>query len=53
MGLPETRLRALAEEAGFSSVRRLPLENLLTVCTRSSHSRPLESSVFRFYRLTT
>jgi hypothetical protein len=27
MGLPETRLRALAGEAGFSSVRRLPLEN--------------------------
>jgi hypothetical protein len=27
MGLPETRLRALATEAGFSSVRRLPLEN--------------------------
>ena len=27
MGLPETRLRALAEEAGFRSVRRLPLEN--------------------------
>jgi SAM-dependent methyltransferase len=27
MGLPETRLRALAKEAGFSSVRRLPLEN--------------------------
>jgi hypothetical protein len=27
MGLPESRLRALAEEAGFSSVRRLPLEN--------------------------
>jgi SAM-dependent methyltransferase len=27
MGLPETRLRALAAEAGFSSVRRLPLEN--------------------------
>jgi hypothetical protein len=27
MGLPETRLRSLAEEAGFSSVRRLPLEN--------------------------
>jgi SAM-dependent methyltransferase len=27
MGLPETRLRALAVEAGFSSVRRLPLEN--------------------------
>jgi SAM-dependent methyltransferase len=27
MGLPETRLRALAEEAGFSHIRRLPLEN--------------------------
>jgi hypothetical protein len=26
MGLPETRLRALAAEAEFSSVRRLPLE---------------------------
>ena len=26
MGLPETRLRALAAEAGFSSVRRLSLE---------------------------
>jgi hypothetical protein len=26
MGLPE-RLRALAEEAGFTGVRRLPLEN--------------------------
>jgi SAM-dependent methyltransferase len=27
MGLPETRLRALAEEAGFTGMRRLPLEN--------------------------
>jgi hypothetical protein len=27
MDLPETRLRALAEEAGFSSVRRLSLQN--------------------------
>ena len=27
MDLPETRLRALAAEAGFSSVRRLFLEN--------------------------
>jgi hypothetical protein len=27
MDLPETRLRALAAEAGFSSVRQLPLEN--------------------------
>jgi hypothetical protein len=27
MGLPETRLRSLAEEASFSSVHRLPLEN--------------------------
>ena len=27
MDLPETRLQALAAEAGFSSVRRLPLEN--------------------------
>ena len=28
MGLPESRLRALATDAGFSSVRRVPLENL-------------------------
>jgi hypothetical protein len=27
MVLPATRLRALAAEAGFSRVRRLPLEN--------------------------
>jgi SAM-dependent methyltransferase len=27
MGLPETWLRALAEEAGFTGVRRLALEN--------------------------
>jgi SAM-dependent methyltransferase len=27
MGLPETKLRALATEAGFGNVRRLPLEN--------------------------
>ena len=27
MGLPETHLRELAQEAGFSTVRRLPLEN--------------------------
>jgi SAM-dependent methyltransferase len=27
MGLPESRLRALAQEAGFETVRRLPLEN--------------------------
>ena len=27
LGLPESRLRALATEAGFGSVERLPLEN--------------------------
>jgi SAM-dependent methyltransferase len=27
MGLPESKVRALCTEAGFSSVRRLPLEN--------------------------
>ena len=27
MGLPESRLRALTQDAGFSSVHRLPLEN--------------------------
>ena len=27
MGLPETWLRALAEEAGFTGMRRLALEN--------------------------
>ena len=27
VGLPESKLRALATEAGFSQIRRLPLEN--------------------------
>jgi hypothetical protein len=27
LGLPETRLQALGAEAGFRSVRRVPLEN--------------------------
>ncbi len=27
LGLPESRLRSMAERAGFASVRRLPIEN--------------------------
>jgi hypothetical protein len=49
MGLPETRLRALAGEAGFSSVRRLPLENPFNTLYELSHSRRSQS---RFHHLT-
>jgi hypothetical protein len=48
MGLPETRLRALAAEAGFSSVRRLPLENQFNTLYELKPPQGARNPVFPF-----
>ena len=48
MDLPETRLRALAAEAGFSSVRRLPLENPFNTLYQLKPSPGARNPVFPF-----
>ena len=53
LGLPETKLRELSAEAGFSDVRRVPVEVPLTISTRSHRSLYRGFSAFMCWKART